>query len=706
MKACKHLLEKIFFLSLLGALMGNTAIAGNWPQELKGDKGTIVVYQPQPEELKGNILTGRAAMSIKMSDNKDPVYGVFWFSAHIETDRNEDTATISDLTVTKVGWPDSEDAGEQQFKTFVEKTLSNSEFEISLSGLSASLTASNNVQQSLDDIKSDPPVILFREHLAVLLSYDGKPRYSAIENSPYERALNTPLAVVKDGKGNFYLTSGALWYRAKNALGPWHVTTTPPADLKAMIPEASDSVPAKAPEIVSVTEATELVVSDGAPEWTSLAGGKLLYVENTETPWLRDLASGDMYLQLSGRWFKAKSTDGPWTFVRPDKLPAGFKEIPPASDIGGLRSSVAGTEEADQAIVDAQMPQTAAINRSETKLTVEYDGDPKFEAIKGTDVAYAVNTATQVLRIDKQYYAVDNGVWFHATSATGPWAVADTIPSDKIADIPPSSPVYNTTYVTIYDSTPDVVYVGYTPGYMWSYPYYGVPVYGTGWYYPPYWGRYYYPRPPTWGLHVGYNPWTGWNVGVSWGGPFFRVGISWGGGYGYHRGCCGGYYGGGFHHNTNININTGDINIGNNVNIGNRANIGNKLDQNRGHDNLYKRKENQHRNASKATVRRDSQRARPVSDRKNNLYADSRGNVVRRDSNEQWQERRGGDWQSIPKQSPDRSREFDKQRPSTLPSSRPAPQHQRQQFNHQKMNHEYRARNMGGGGRVRGGRRR
>jgi len=706
MKACKHLLEKIFFLSLLGALMGNTAIAGNWPQELKGDKGTIVVYQPQPEELKGNILTGRAAMSIEMSDNKDPVYGVFWFSAHIETDRNEDTATISDLTVTKVGWPDSEDAGEQQFKTFVEKTLSNSEFEISLSGLSASLTASNNVQQSLDDIKSDPPVILFREHLAVLLSYDGKPRYSAIENSPYERALNTPLAVVKDGKGNFYLTSGALWYRAKNALGPWHVTTTPPADLKAMIPEASDSVPAKAPEIVSVTEATELVVSDGAPEWTSLAGGKLLYVENTETPWLRDLASGDMYLQLSGRWFKAKSTDGPWTFVRPDKLPAGFKEIPPASDIGGLRSSVAGTEEADQAIVDAQMPQTAAINRSETKLTVEYDGDPKFEAIKGTDVAYAVNTATQVLRIDKQYYAVDNGVWFHATSATGPWAVADTIPSDKIADIPPSSPVYNTTYVTIYDSTPDVVYVGYTPGYMWSYPYYGVPVYGTGWYYPPYWGRYYYPRPPTWGLHVGYNPWTGWNVGVSWGGPFFRVGISWGGGYGYHRGCCGGYYGGGFHHNTNININTGDINIGNNVNIGNRANIGNKLDQNRGHDNLYKRKENQHRNASKATVRRDSQRARPVSDRKNNLYADSRGNVVRRDSNEQWQERRGGDWQSIPKQSPDRSREFDKQRPSTLPSSRPAPQHQRQQFNHQKMNHEYRARNMGGGGRVRGGRRR
>ena len=77
------------------------------------------------------------------------------------------------------------------------------------------------------------------------------------------------------------------------------------------------------------------------------------------------------------------------------------------------------------------------------------------------------------------YYAVDNGVWFTSAKATGPWAVADSIPKDEIAKIPPSSPVYNTTYVNVYESTPEVVYTGYTPGYLWSYPYYGVPVYGT-----------------------------------------------------------------------------------------------------------------------------------------------------------------------------------------------------------------------------------
>ena len=229
-----------------------------------------------------------------------------------------------------------------------------------------------------------------------------------------------------------------------------------------------------------------------------------------------------MYVLLSGRWFRAKTTTGPWTFVPADELPKGFADIPPASDIGGIRTSVAGTVEAEEALLDAQIPQTAAIKRSEAKLSVVYSGTPEFKKIPDTNVSYAINTATQVLLIDGVFYAVDNGVWFVANTANGPWAVADEIPSDEIAKIPPSAPVYNTTYVHVYHSTPDVVYVGYTPGYLWAFSYHGVPVYGSGWYYPPYPGPVYYPRPPTWGMHVGYNPWTGWNFGVTWSNGFFK----------------------------------------------------------------------------------------------------------------------------------------------------------------------------------------
>ena len=51
-----------------------------WPQELSGDEGTLVVYQPQPENLRGKTLTGRAAMSMELKASKEPIFGVFWFS--------------------------------------------------------------------------------------------------------------------------------------------------------------------------------------------------------------------------------------------------------------------------------------------------------------------------------------------------------------------------------------------------------------------------------------------------------------------------------------------------------------------------------------------------------------------------------------------------------------------------------------------------
>jgi len=659
----------LFRVVVAGGLLfvSAVAVAMDWPQEVTADEGTIIVYQPQPESLQGNTLKGRAAMSLELKDREDPIFGAFWFEAKIDNDTDAGVATIRDLKVTDVRWPESNDANEQRFTTVVEASLPQSGFEISTERLSASLANAEIVQKSLEDIKNDPPAILFSEELAVLLMYDGEPRYAEIENSPYERVLNTPFAVVREqGSKDHYLSSGEFWYAAKSAMGPWVQTDSPPKDLQQMLAEAAQDAaasPDKAPGIVAADKPTELVVTSGKPDWLSLPGGDLLYVKNTETPWLRELSTNNMYLLLSGRWYRSKSQSGPWTFVRADELPQSFAQIPPESDIGGLRVSVAGTEEANDAILDAQIPETAAIERSKASLTVEYDGQPKFEKISGTEVSYAINTAAQVLQVDGRFYAVDNGVWFDSNSATGPWVVSDTIPSDEIQQIPPSSPVYNTTHVHIYQSTPQVVYVGYTPGYLWSYPYYGVPVYGTGWYYRPYYGRYYYPRPPTWGMHVGYNPWTGWNVGVSWSNGFFRMGVSWGGGYGggYYPGrCCGGYYGGGYRGGNTI-INTGDINIGNNINVGNRTKIKNNLQRNnninldRSRSNIYNRDGNRTRNADRSLAQSKLKQARPATTRPNNVFADKNGNIARR-NDDTWETRRNGQWQSgqtIPAQTRD-----------------------------------------------------
>jgi hypothetical protein len=652
----------------------SAAPAFAWPQEVAAPEGTVVVYQPQPEQLTGNVLTGRAAMSLELKGTSEPIFGTFTFTARIDTDEEEGTANVRDVKVTQVRWRDSQEKGEARFTEVVEKAIPQAGFEISLERLSASLATAQREQRSLAQLKTDPPKIVFSEELSVLLLYDGDPRFAPIKDSAYERALNTPFAVARDTKSKrVYLSDGAQWYQAADPKGPFAAIQSAPADLVKMLPapDKDDAAPKAAATIVVTTVPTELIATDGKPNWKALTGGKLLYVDNTETPWLRDASDQQMYVLLSGRWYRATKQSGPWTFVRPDRLPAAFKEIPPASDIGGLRASVAGTEEAEDAMLDAQIPQTAAIKRSEAKLEVKYDGAPKFESIPGTQVSYAVNTGAQVLQIGMRYYAVDNGVWFMSFAATGPWVVADKVPKEEIQKIPPSAPVYNTTYVTIYESTPEIVYVGYTPGYLWSFPYYGVPVYGTGWHYPPYWGGYYYPRPPTWGMHVGYNPWTGWSYGVSWSNGFFSMGVRWGGGF-YSPyppwGCCGGWYGGGYHRGPTV-VHHGNINIGNTVNIGNRARFVNTGDRmaNVNHlskNNLYKSPENRARVADRAADRGNLRQAQAAPNRSNNVFADKNGSVVRRDG-DQWQVRDQGQWKqgaaSQDRQAKDRARPSDSQ---------------------------------------------
>ncbi|MCP4767170.1 MAG: hypothetical protein GY875_12950 [Gammaproteobacteria bacterium] len=135
--------------------------------------------------------------------------------------------------------------------------------------------------------------------------------------------------------------------------------------------------------------------------------------------------------------------------------------------------------EVSEAVLDAQMPQTAVVDRNKADLTVEYDGEPKFEAIEGTRLTYAVNTATPVIAVAGRFYAVDEAIWFAADNPTGKWIVATEVPGE-IYTIPVESPLYYVTFVRVYSYTPEVVYVGYTQGYTNVYVYHGTIVYGTG----------------------------------------------------------------------------------------------------------------------------------------------------------------------------------------------------------------------------------
>ena len=321
----------------------------------------------------------------------------------------------------------------------------------------------------------------------------------------------------------------------------------------------------KHPEVIVATEPTEVIWSDGEPTWTPVRNTGLLSMSNTDSDVFLHISEQQNYTVVAGRWYRAGSMDGPWEFVQSDQLPTDFATILPASDQGHVLAFVGGTVQAEDAVRDTYIPQTAAIDRSSAKVDVTYDGKPEFKPIEGTKMGYGVNTTYAVVRSGRRYYCCNEAVWFWADRATGPWFVADAIP-DEIYTIPPSCPIYNVKYVHIYDSTPQVVYVGYTPGYTGSYVTHSTVVYGTGYVY----AGYYSPTvvvtyPVTYGYAPVYRPYAGWGLAVGFTAGWI-AGNRWGGWYGGRRGDV-------------------DINIDNSINIGNR---------NRG-DNVYNRGENRDR---------------------------------------------------------------------------------------------------------------
>ena len=131
-----------------------------------------------------------------------------------------------------------------------------------------------------------------------------------------------------------------------------------------------------------------------------------------------------------------------------------------------------------------------------------------MEGIAGAVAGFVVAVVVRRFEMEGPLYwivgsllaaACSEAVWFVSSSPTGPWVVADTVPA-VIYTIPPSSPLHYVTYVRVYGYTPQVVYTGYTPGYLGTVvnPY-GTVVYGTGYAYTPWVGSVWYPAPYTYG---------------------------------------------------------------------------------------------------------------------------------------------------------------------------------------------------------------
>ncbi len=375
--------------------------ADPWPRDVTLKNADALIYQPQIESWTGNRMAWRVAVALRMSGSKDESFGVLRGTARTEVDRSTRTVTLKDIDVGSIRFPTLADGG-QSYLADLKNALDGALETMALDSVEASLAASQTVKPTSYAVKNEPPKIVVAYGLAILIPIDGMPVLKSLPDTQFERAINTHAMLVhSSAEGLWYLHVYDGWLTAPSLHGPWNTAVAPQALVEAthklaqagtvdLLDGGPDAKPQPTladgvPQIVVSTEPTELIVFKGQPNLVPVTGTPLLWATNSAIDVLVDTTSNDYYVLISGRWFRAPGLGGPWTFVASDALPPYFRQIPAqGSPASVVLASVAGTPQAQEAVIANSIPQTASILRvGGPSFTPVFDGAPVWKPIAG-----------------------------------------------------------------------------------------------------------------------------------------------------------------------------------------------------------------------------------------------------------------------------------------------------------------------------------
>jgi hypothetical protein len=512
-----------------------------WPRVIEQNGDRLVYYQPQLDSWKNATdLTARVAVEVTPRGEQKPIVGMVEAHGTTAVDLDKRSVQVAPIDVRLMRFQEKDANRKAAAERVTQALFPKGPVTIALDRLLADAAQAEQKEKAVK-LKNDAPKILVSEKPARLVIFDGEPVFNQIEKTGLSFAVNTNWPMFRDDTSKkHYLLDEKTWLEASDVKGPWTAAKSLPQglsslpnddqwkDVRAALPlQAKNQQPRK---IFVSFEPAEIIVTNGKPKLAPIRGTQLQYVSNTDSQLFWHTEKKNYYFLVAGRWFRAPELKGPWTFTTPE-LPPDFAKIPPDSKQAAVLASVPGTTQAREAVLEADIPQKATVNRTQTKVQVTYAGDPIFKPVEGSSLQYAVNSSFDVIKAGSTYYVCHQGVWFSGPSPTGPFAVTDKVPED-IYKIPPSSPVYPVTYVHVYDSDPDDVVFGFTAGYIGGFVTAGIVAWGTGFWYRPWVAPFYahpvyYPRPYTYGAGARYNPYSGayYRGGAAYG-PYGGMGAS------------------------------------------------------------------------------------------------------------------------------------------------------------------------------------
>ena len=191
------------------------------------------------------------------------------------------------------------------------------------------------------------PRIIVAPAPAVLIRIDGRPIYQPVAGTELQRVVNTKPLIVRDELGGHFLRILGGWMEAYSLEDAWSIAGVPPKGgsialrqaiaskdvdlLDSKGPASNDPdrlINDRMPAIYVSTAPAALVVTDGPPQFGPIAGTALEYMQNATPKVFREPTDHELYVLLSGRWFRSWTTEGPWQYIPSDQLPADFAKIP------------------------------------------------------------------------------------------------------------------------------------------------------------------------------------------------------------------------------------------------------------------------------------------------------------------------------------------------------------------------------------------
>ena len=529
MKITLPLLFAITVLTItnLAAKTANPPADPGWPRQRTNENGSLVYYQPQIDAWTNfKELTFRMAFSLTPKGQKE-IVGVIEAQAQTDVNMDDRSVLLRDFKINEVKLPGLDPAKASQVDQAVRSFLPPGHTVVmALDRLVASVEKSQ--APTPVQVQNNPPEIFVSNTPAILLNIDGEAVRADIAGTNLGFVVNSNFPLFFEKGGANYLFTGEQWLKSPVLEGPWSPVASLPKDMTKVAndpkwaqmkkPILSPSAKGKPPTIFYSTKPAEVILFQGQPNYANIPGTQLTVATNTDADLFVYNPTQTYYYLAAGRWFKASDLKGPWTYTTPD-LPPDFANIPENSPAGRVLVSVPGTDEAKDAVLMAQVPTTATVDpKAAEQAKVAYNGNPEFKPIEGTSMEYATNTADKVIKLGDVYYLCLQGVWFMSPNATGPWTTANSVPKE-IYTIPPSSPVYNVTYVTQSTTPEGTLQSSYTAGYLGTFitgaAVGAILASGTGYYYPPYYGYpvggypVYHPYAATYGVGAYYNTYPG-----------------------------------------------------------------------------------------------------------------------------------------------------------------------------------------------------